>query len=239
MDGTVLHSRYAVELARACGKEDEIQDILAVNDVDARKNSDYASMLARTKKIAHSFRFVHKKLFEETAKSVLLRESVVAFVKEMRRRGFMVGVITDSYFIAAEIVRRRIFADFALGHTLSFENDVCTGQIQLNQAFLSSQDGQKQVCKSNVLAQMLGEVFSSDADEVWAVGDNANDFELLKCSNRGFLIDPKIQIPVLPPHITKIESFRDILELLDLESRAAALTFAKTGILSYQGGTER
>ena len=36
-------------------------------------------------------------------------------INRMRRAGFMVGVLSDSYFVAAEIVRRRIFADFAPG----------------------------------------------------------------------------------------------------------------------------
>jgi hypothetical protein len=50
-----------------------------------------------------------------------LKPGVIEFVNKMRREQFMVGVISNHYFAGTEIVRKRIFADFALAHVLQFK----------------------------------------------------------------------------------------------------------------------
>ena len=86
--------------------------------------------------VAALFKFVHRQQFERVAHALPIRPGVITCVNRLRRAGFMVGVVSDSYFVAAEILRRRIFADFALAHTLQFQSDVCGGTVRLNPAFL-------------------------------------------------------------------------------------------------------
>jgi glucosyl-3-phosphoglycerate synthase len=121
MDGTVTPSRYALELARVTGHEPTLMQMLDGQSGDAA---------TRSENIAKLFQYVHKTKFEQVARDMPLRPGVIEFVNQMRRRGFMVGLVSDSYFVAADIVRRRIFADFAMAHTISFDNDVCMGQIR-------------------------------------------------------------------------------------------------------------
>ena len=206
MDGTVTPARYAVELAQATGLSAALLQLLDANPGDAA---------TRSESIAKIFQYVHKKQFERVAHELVIRPGVVEFVNQMRRRGFMVGVVSDSYFVAADIVRRRIFADFAMAHTISFENDVCSGNIRINPAFFSSQPhSDASICKSNVLRRFLNDPNAPAVNLTWVVGDNINDLELMRLADRAFAIDPKSPVLTAEPGVTPIASFEELLSLL-------------------------
>lgn len=205
MDGTITKSRYAVELARITGHEPALMQMLDQN------NSDAAT---RSENIANLFRYVHKKKFEQVAHSMIIRPGVIEFVNQMQRRGFMVGVISDSYFIAAEIVRRRIFADFAMAHTISFDNDVCSGRININPAFFDPESSSSNICKSNALRRFLADRHSPTINQTWVVGDGINDLELMRLADHAFAIEPKSPELTSEPGITEIASFEDLLKLV-------------------------
>lgn len=208
MDGTITPSRYAVELARATGHESALLQMLD-------GSGDAAT---RSERIAQLFQYVHKKKFEQVARDIPVRSGVIEFVNQMRRRGFMVGVVSDSYFVAAEIIRRRIFADFAMAHTISFDSDVCTGQIRINPAFFGdsavSSKLTADICKSNVLRRFLADPNPPAVNLTWVVGDNINDLELMRLADRAFAIDPKSHLLTVEPGITQIDSFDELLALL-------------------------
>ena len=206
MDGTVTPSRFVVELAQATGHEPELAQRLDQHEGDA---------VTRSAHIGKLFQFVHKKKFEQIAGGLAIRPGVIEFVKQMRRRGFMVGVISDSYFVAADIVRRRIFADFAMAHTIAFESDVCTGLININPAFyFGHESAPSSVCKSNVLRHFLADSTSPSINLTWAIGDNTNDLAMLQLADHGFAIEPKSHVLIDEPGITKIDSFDDLLAIL-------------------------
>lgn len=208
MDGTITPSRFAVELARVTGHESELMQMLDGHDNDAA---------TRSERIAKLFQYVHKKKFEQVAHSMEIRSDVIEFVNQMRRRDFMVGVVSDSYFVAADIIRRRIFADFAIAHTISFDNDVCTGQIRINPAFVAeSHNAAAPICKSNALRCFLTDKKPA-VNLIWVVGDNINDLELMRLADKAFVIDPKSPLVANEPSVISITSFADLLTQLPNE----------------------
>jgi glucosyl-3-phosphoglycerate synthase len=54
----------------------------------------------RSERIAALFKFVHRQQFERVAQAMPIRPGVIECVNRMRRAGFMVGVVSDSYFVA-------------------------------------------------------------------------------------------------------------------------------------------
>lgn len=171
----------------------------------------------RSTHIAQVFQYLHKTRFEEVARQMPIREGVVAFVNQMRRQGFMVGVVSDSYFVAAEIVRRRIFADFAMAHTIQFDNEVCTGQIRINPAFLppgrhgAAPTADAAVCKSHVLRRFLEDPATPPIDLSWVVGNDLNDLELMRLADRAFTLAPTSALLGREPSITVVPSFEALL----------------------------
>ncbi len=203
MDGTVTPTRFAVELALASGQDMALAALL---------DSPCDDALARSERIASLFRFVHKQQFERVARAAPIRPGVIEFVNRMRRAGFMVGVLSDSYFIAADILRRRVFADFALAHTMQFEGEVCSGQVNINPAFLPLQAGEgPAICKSHVLRRFRAEAGDLPLLECWAVGDNLNDLGLMRLADRAFAIEPKAEALRAEPGVRVIEHFDELL----------------------------
>lgn len=183
MDGTLTTRRFVQALAEATGQTDALAALL---------DHPVADSATRSAAIAGLFRFVHREQFERVAQALPLREGVVEAVQAMRRAGFMVGVVSDSWFIAAEIVRRRVFADFALAHTLQFDGEVCTGQLRLNPAFQAPEPGREPAwCKGHVVRRLRQDTRAPAVRQVWAVGDHLNDLGMLRLADRAFVIDPK------------------------------------------------
>ncbi len=214
MDGTVTPGRFVLELARATGREAALAGLLDGPADDA---------VTRSERLAGLFRFVHRNEFERVAQALPLRPGAIEWVNRMRRAGFMVGLVSDSWFVAAEIVRRRLFADFALAHTLQFQADVCSGSLRLNAAYLP-RDGEEgpPVCQGRAVRSLREDRSAPRVTEVWAVGGQLNDLGLLRQADRAFVIGPQaVQLQVSLPGAVGVESFEALLaQLPDLQSAA-------------------
>ena len=202
MDGTITPARYVVELARATGHETALAKLLDGDDDAA----------TRSERIAALFKFVHQQQFERVAHALPLRPGVIACVNRLRRAGFMVGLVSDSYFVAAEIVRRRIFADFALAHTIQFDAEVCSGQLHLNPAFIGhGGDPGPPICKSHVIRRLREDRTEPRVTVCWALGDNVNDLGMLQGADRAFAIEPKSPLLSQVPGVSVLGSFDELL----------------------------
>jgi len=212
MDGTVSPERFVVELARATGHEKALDKLLDGPDDAA----------TRSERIAALFKFVHQRQFERVAQELPIRPGVIACVNHLRRAGFMVGLVSDSYFVAAEVIRRRIFADFALAHTMQFDAEVCSGRVRLNPAFLAPEgDAGPPVCKRHVVRRLREDRSAPAVVECWAMGDHLNDLGMLRAADRAFVIDPKSPQLASLPGVTLVTHFDELRACVPV-ARAAA-----------------
>ncbi|MBH9553668.1 glycosyltransferase [Inhella gelatinilytica] len=199
MDGTVSEQRFVMALAQATGRERELAALLDQPGDDA---------VTRSAAIAALFRFVTRQQFEQVARALPLRPGAIEWVNQMRRAGFMVGLVSDSWFVAADVVRRRLFADFALAHVLQFDGEVCNGQLNINPAFRAPLGSNgPALCKSHVLTRFREEPSEPRITEIWAMGDNLNDLEMLRAADRAFVIDPKHPHLARDADALKVDSF--------------------------------
>lgn len=144
-----------------------------------------------------------------------IEPEMIDLVNQLRRRGFMVGVVSDGYFVAADIIRRRIFADFAMAHAIQFEGEVCTGQIRTNPAFLpESREGGRVICKSNVLRWFLTDTAPPAIQTTWVLGDSASDLGLMRLADRAFAAATRSQALLNEPGVTHLDSAAALLALL-------------------------
>jgi phosphoserine phosphatase len=208
MDGTLTPQRYVCELARATDQEAALAGLLDNLQDDAA---------TRSYRIAALFKFVHRRQFERVAQAMPLRPGVIEWVNRMRRAGFMVGVVSDSYFIAADILRRRIFADFALAHTLQFNADTCTGEVHLNPAFLPLRPSAgAPPDKGHVVRRFRRDAAHTPWQTIWAVGDHVNDLDMLREADRAFVIEPKSSTLARDAQALCVADFAELLPLVPL-----------------------
>jgi glucosyl-3-phosphoglycerate synthase len=228
MDGAVTSTPFVQELARATGHEAALQGLCA--GARMANVSDDTDLATRT---AALFKFIHRQQFERVAHGLEIRPGLIAFVNRMRRAGYMVGVVSTGYFVAAEILRRRVFADFALANTIQFDGDVCNGELRLNPAFSpapapSPRDDDAVAhtgtspapapASASAPVHSLCHVvrhFREDrpkplVDDVWVVVHSLADMPLLQAADHVFLIDRRgTEVPSLAK-LQGITSFDDM-----------------------------
>ncbi len=213
MDGTITSQRYLVELARATGQQAALVKLLE-SGFDAA---------VRDARIAALFKFVHRRQFEKVAQALSIRPGVIACVNRLRRAGFMVGVVGEGYFVAAEILRRRIFADFALTHLMLFEGDVCKGDVRPNEAFESLQPtGDTRPCAGHAVQRFRLDDTNPRVETIWAVGCLPDDLEMLRQADKPFVLDAHASDRSNEAGFTHIASFDALAALVDESPRGEA-----------------
>jgi glucosyl-3-phosphoglycerate synthase len=182
MDGVLIKGRFIVELADATGKRPELTEWL---------DNDSVSAGERTRRIGALFAGVPRELFETIARTIPLTTGAIEAVVGLRKQGYRVGIVTDSFQVIAEIVRRRVFADFSFSSMMRFKRGKASGNITLCPAMVHA-DGCKQhdICKLNVLRHIIDRT-GVDPRNVIAVGDGDNDVCLLKAVGTSIAFEPK------------------------------------------------
>lgn len=189
MDGVLLNGRFIRALAERVGRTAELSQFVDNFTITPEE---------RTKKIAEIFAGVPKTVFEETAKQIPLTPGAIETVVGLRKIGYRVGIVTDSYHVASEIVRRRVFADFSVAHLMKFTNGKASGQVKLAPA-MSHEFGccEHLFCKVNVLRHLTDRL-GITPENVIAVGDGENDVCLLRAAGRSIAFEPKV------PHLRDV-----------------------------------
>jgi glucosyl-3-phosphoglycerate synthase len=181
MDGTLLHGRFVLELAHRTRRGPALARYLDRHDIDPDD---------RARRIAALFADVPRTTFEETVMEMPLMPGARETVLALRKAGYRVGIVSDSYRVAVEIVRRRVFADFAVAHLMRFRGGRALGEVVLSRA-LTHPHGcpLHSCCKLNLLLH-LTERLNIPLDDVLAVGDGENDVCMLQAAGTSVAFRP-------------------------------------------------
>lgn len=205
MDGTLLNGRFVIELARATGREEALQPLL---------DNAILSPVQRTRRIAALFARVPRHVFEKVARNIPLMPGAVETVVGLRKAGYRVAIVTDSYHSAAETVRRRVFADFAVAHLMKFRREKATGRVTFAPAMREpAKCREHRLCKLNVLHHLCEELHVTP-DRVLAVGDSENDICVLRGAGNSVAFQPKRPSVRDAAKHTLEDDLRGILKLL-------------------------
>jgi phosphoserine phosphatase len=229
MDGVLLDGRFVVELAGRVGAESELSFLL---------DSKILPDIERTRSVASLFAGVHWDMFEETALALPLMEGAVETVVGLREAGYQVGIVTDSFHAAAEIVRRRVFADFCVAHVMRFRNCIATGEVTLS-PLMAARDGcaQHEYCKANVMYNLC-QTAGFGPELTLAVGDGDNDICMLRGARTSVAFRPKSAAVQAAATHTCSRSLIDVLDLV--LPRAGAVPLKHHGArLSRRDGISR
>lgn len=212
MDGTLLQGRFVVSLAHRTSRISELGQLL-----------DHASLPAqeRTEKIAKLFAGTPKAVFEEVARSAPLMPGAAEAIVALRKAGYRVGIVSDSFRVATEIVRRRVFADFSIAHIMRFRRGIATGVVTISPAMFH-EDGCRRhlLCKLNVLLHVC-EQLSMGPESVLAVGDGEPDICMLEAAGVSVAVEPKTPaVEAAARHVVR----GNLLDILDCLGNGPAIT---------------
>lgn len=229
MDGTLLNGRFVLELAHRTGRMESLNPCLDNFTLDAAE---------RTRRIAAIFAGLPRTTIERVARNMSLMPGAVETVVELRKTGYLVGVVTDSYRIAAEIIRRRVFADFVISHVMKFHGEKATGRLTLSPAMRHvSGCREHRLCKLNVLRHLLDEL-GITAEQVLVVGDSDNDVCLLRAAGISVAFQPKTPAVRDAARYVVRDDLRGVLRLLGepVSKQPEIRRFATAAPIQADGG---
>ena len=187
MDGTLLKGRTIFVFAHKKGFMDELLDIINSDKISYEKSIEIAKL---SKGMSGSELL---KIF----RNIPLQDHVKTVIEELKSKGIVTAITTNSYQFVADDLKDRLGFDYAFANNLIIDNDIVTGELELNNKNLTKHcDGCKihSICKEQVLESLCKELGIKE-EEAIAVGDGEIDNCMLKRAGLGvaFNASEKVQ----------------------------------------------
>jgi HAD superfamily phosphoserine phosphatase-like hydrolase len=205
MDNTLLEDSFITTAAEAFGFEKELIKIVTESD----------NAYLRTKGIA---RLLKGKSIDEiltvTDTIPIIRDAEFV-ISELKSRGYICGIISDSYDVVTNHIKNKLAMDFSIGNELEFSKSVATGEVKVPSSFIRTSKSlcNHQVCKANVLLQ-LAEQYALELKDIISVGDSENDICLIRESGTGVAFRPTSKyLTLIADHTISEKSFLELLEI--------------------------
>ena len=203
MDSTILSSETLDDLANLVGKKYEIEKI--TNDAMQGKINFVRSLLKRVKALSKT----NTNHLDIINKSLTYNDGARELVSTMKSNGSICALCTGGFYYIADKVKTTLGFDHVQANTLEIKDGFITGKL-LEPIF-------NEKSKLEFL-EILIKKYKLNAKKTCAIGDGANDIEIIKKSSLGVSFKGK--------KILK-ENTRFILDHSDL-----------TGLLFLQGYTK-
>jgi glucosyl-3-phosphoglycerate synthase len=204
MDDTILKGRFVDTFANQFQMSDQLAEI----------RSRITDSTLRTKAIAKMFKGKNLGELMETVDSIEIIADAAEVVKELRKREYVVGIITDSYDFVANHIRHKIGADFSLANELEFSNSIATGEVKIPSFFFHHEQSSclHTICKSNALDHILSKYEIKHGNCI-AMGDSENDICMIKKAGFGIAFRSKNEyLKQTADFMIQEEKFEPLLE---------------------------
>ena len=176
MDNTLLEGSFITTAAEEFKFTDELIKIV----------TEYSNHYTRSKSIA---RLLKNKSFNEILEvvdKIKIIDDAAHVIRELKKKGYICGIISDSYDIVTNHLKNKLKMDFSIANELEFSKSIATGEVKVPSAFMRNKHSKcnHDFCKSNVLFE-LAEKYKIDIKNIIAVGDSENDICLIRESGIG------------------------------------------------------
>jgi phosphoserine phosphatase len=203
MDGTLIQGRLVYALAGKFGLSDKVEAI----------QSGVMAGYQQTKAIASLFAGLTKKDVLAAIESIPLMKNCQQTIAALRDRNYKIGIISDSYTVAARAVADRLQLDFIAANELEIENGMITGKIEMPLGW----DGIGCFCKISVCKRYHLEKFARQfevpIENTLAIGDTKSDICMIKRAGVGVAFMPKDK--EIAKASQKIVQDSDLLKILE------------------------
>ena len=180
MDGTLLDGRVIYNVGHRFGFKSEIEKISKSSRVP----------YVRSQRIAKLLRGLAVSEFTGIVRAIPLMNGAAQAVKQLKDKNCRVGIISDSYTLATEIVARRLEMDFHVANKLEVKNGVFTGFLKMPLGWERIGCRCKQsVCKRYHLIR-LAKRYGVHLSNTVAVGDSSADLCMIESAGIGILFNP-------------------------------------------------
>lgn len=200
MDNTILQGRFIDVCAQNYGFNRELLDI----------RSSETDVVIITKRIAMLLKDKPMNELIQIASQIPVVPNTAGIVAELKKRGYITGIISDSYNIITNHIRIQLGMDFSLSNELEFSMGICTGEVKIP-SFLFNQPQsvcKHTICKTNALLSVLNQYNIKRSNSI-AIGDSLNDLCMIRNAGMGVafcsaneLVNQSADIKITEPSFT-------------------------------------
>lgn len=205
MDDTLIAGRTIYEVADRKGFRKEVDEIISMNITNYEK----------TILIARLLKGMRVEEFLKIFRAIPLNPYVDEVVEKLKRKGLKMGIISNSYDIAVDDLKKRLGMDFGISNKLVVKEGIITGEV-IPHNKNPSQDIDDcrsfSVCKRDALLQVCKDL-GIKPDETIAVGDGNVDRFMLEVAGLGIAYGKNSYLSNFAD--ISINDMREILKYID------------------------
>lgn len=201
MDDTILKGRFIDTCAQKFGFYDKLLELRA-----AEKDP-----IILTKRIALLLKGLSIDDLLQVVNDMEIVADIREVVTELKKRGYIVGIISYSYTLITNNIKHNIGADFSYANVIDYYNGVATGEVNLPSQFFGTPESicGHAYCKTNAL-QFACDKYNVKLKNCIVVGDRC----MVAHAGRGIAFQPKDSILEKIAYITINEdSFAGVLDI--------------------------
>ena len=207
MDGTLIADRLIFRLADRFGFKERLENIMAMRLPEYQK----------TRRIARLLKGITPGELLQTLEQIPLSAGAEAATRQLKERGYFLVIISDSYTLATEHLKRKLGFDRTIANELVIRNDEITGEVEMPLNW-SDRDGnclkyKYSVCKLNSLIE-ISEEMKIPLGRCVAVGDNMADIGMLQGVGIGVAFSPKSPLVAKSADIVLKDDLGKLLEII-------------------------
>ncbi len=182
MDGTLLADRLIFALADSFGFRKKLETVMEGGSPEYEK----------TRRIAWLLKGISRQQFYHIMGLIPFSIGTEAVVRELKRRGYILAIVSDSYTLATEWLKEKLGFDYTIANELSLENGKISGEIKMPLGWGKAEEQclKHSVCKLTALVH-LSQKTGIPLEKCVAVGDNLSDVCMLEKAGLGIAFNPK------------------------------------------------
>lgn len=205
MDNTLLHKSFIYTAADQLGFRPELLAIIQAGYPD----------VVRTQKIAQLLKGRTYDELISIVRSIPLVEDAVSTIQGLKEKGYVCGIISDSYTCITNYVKEQLGMHFSCANVLEFEDNIATGIVSIPANFLKLPDNdcEHDYCKCNMMQHVRGK-YDIEMQNILAIGDGTNDICMVRKAGIGIAFNTEhSRLKEVADHIFEERAFMPLLGL--------------------------
>jgi len=184
MDGTLINGRLIEVISNKYGLSEKVVRIQSDQSLQGYKKTEMIASLLRGIKAIEIVKAIN---------SIPIMNNADKIVTWFKKNGYVTGIITDSYTIAAEVIAKKLQLDFFAANELNVENGILTGGIKMPLGWEKINCSCTiSICKRYHLNQYSNK-YGVNIEDTIAIGDTRGDICMIKQAGLGIAFMPKDQ----------------------------------------------
>lgn len=171
MDNTILRASFINTAADEFGFKKKLVEIVTSN----------TNPFIRTKLIAFLLKGKTIGDLLTLTDKIEVTPNLQNIITELKKQGYITGIITDSYDCIANHLKNKFGFDFTIANELEFSKSIATGEVKIPSLFFEDEGSRckHDYCKLNALIKMCSH-YKVDLKNTLVVGDGENDVCCIK-----------------------------------------------------------